>query len=154
MIEYLLNLPLDQYNDNPLIMINIANHQQNNPYLMQNAQVDLMHIPVKIINNVVIVCYHKQNKIPDNQWRIAIPPPMIDDIIRWYQLVLENPGSQQLYDTINARFFYLDLSTICQQSRYPDDCVMVRNQGQQHRHIIAPQEVNIAPWHTSQQQWT
>ena len=128
-------------------MINIANHQQNDPYLMQNAQVDLIHFPVKIIDNVMIVCYHKQITIADNQWRIAIPPTMIDAVIRWYHLVLGHPESQQLYDTINARFFYPGLSTICQQYRCPDDCAMIKNQGQQYEHL-APQEINIASWHT------
>ena len=104
MIECLLNLPLYQYNDNPLTMINIANHHQHDPYLIQNAQVDPVHFPGKIINNVTIVCYREQITMTDNQCRIAIPPLMIDDVIRWYHLVLGQPGSQRLYDTINARF--------------------------------------------------
>ena len=94
MIKFLLNLPSYQYNDNPLIMIKIANHQQIDQYLMQNAQLNPVHFPVKIINNVMVVYYCKQITITDNQWRIAIPPLMIDDVIRWYHLVLGLPGSQ------------------------------------------------------------
>ena len=37
MTECLLNLTSYQYNDNPLTMITITNHQQTDTYLMQNA---------------------------------------------------------------------------------------------------------------------
>ena len=97
MIECLLNLPSYQYNDNPLIMINIANHQQNDTYLMQSAQLDPVHFPVKITNNITIVCYCEQITMTDDQWRIAIPPSMIDEVVRWYHLVLGHPGSQRIY---------------------------------------------------------
>ena len=94
MIECLLNLPLYQYNDNLLTLINIANQQQNDTYLIQNAQLDLVHFPVKIINNITIVCYREQLTMIDNEWRIVIPPSMIDDAVRWYHLVLGHSGSQ------------------------------------------------------------
>ena len=116
---------------------------------MQNEQLDPVHFPVKIINNITIVCYHEQITMTDNQWRIAIPTSMIGDVIRWYHLVLGHSGSQRLlYTTINARFFYPGLSTICQQCQFPDDCGMIKNQGKQYRHLDA-QEVNIALWHTA-----
>ena len=82
-----------------------------------------------------------------NKWRIVIPPTMIDEVIRWYHLVLGHPGSQRLYSTINVRLFYQGLSTLCQQYQCPDDCGMIKNQGRQYR-ILAAQEVNVAPWHT------
>ena len=144
MIECLLNLPsYHQYNNNLLTINNIANQQQNHTYMMQNAQLDPEYFPVKIINNITIICYLEQITMIDNQWRIAIPPSMIDDVIRWYHLVLRHPGSQGLYDTINARFFYPGLSTICQQYQCPDDCEMIKNRGRQYGHLAA-REVNIA----------
>ena len=48
---------------------------------------------------------------------------------------------------INARLFYLGLSTICQQYQCPDDCGIIKNQGRQYRHLAA-REVIIVPWHT------
>mmetsp|Transcript_3054 Transcript_3054/g.3379 ORF Transcript_3054/g.3379 Transcript_3054/m.3379 type:complete len:82 (+) Transcript_3054:2973-3218(+) len=81
MLEYLLNLPSYQYNGNPLTMVNIANHQQNDTYLMQNAQLDPVHFPVKIINNITIVCYHEQLTMTDDQWRKVILPSMIDEVV-------------------------------------------------------------------------
>ena len=72
---------------------------------------------------------------------------MIGTGVRWYHLVLGHPGRQRLYDTINARFYYPGLSTICQQYQCPDDCEMIKNQGRQYGHLAA-REVNIAPWHT------
>ena len=144
MIECRLNLQSYQYNDNPLTMINIANHQQTDGELMQSTQLDPVHFPVKMINNVMIICYREQLTMNDNGWRIVIPQSMIDTVVRWYHLVLGHPGRQRLYDTINARFFYPGLSTICEQYRCPDDCDMIKNQGRQYRHLAA-REVNIAP---------
>ena len=147
MIECLLNLPSYQYNDNPLTMINIANHQQTDLYLMDSMQRDPVHFPVKTINNIPIVCYREQPTMDDNEWRIAIPQTMIDDVVRWYHLVLGHPGRQRLYDTINSRFYYPGLSMICQQYQCPDDCEMIKNQGRQYGHLAA-RAVNITPWHT------
>ena len=72
---------------------------------------------------------------------------MINNVIRWYHLVLGHPGSQRLYDTINARFYYPGLSTLCKNYQCPDDCDMIKNQGQQYGHL-APREVALGPWHT------
>ena len=85
----------------------------------------------------------KELNMNDNEWRIVIPPTMIDEVIRWYHLVLGHPGSQKLYDTINARFFYPGLSTLCQQYQCPDDCGMIKNQGRQYGYLAA-REVNTA----------
>ena len=82
MIECFLNLPSYQYDDNPLTMINIANHQQTDLYLMQIMQRDLVHFPVKTINNTPIVCYREQPTMNDNEWRIVIPQTMIDAVVR------------------------------------------------------------------------
>ena len=72
MNECLLNLPSYQYNDNPLTLINIANHQQANAYLMQNAQVDLVHFLVKIINNIPIIYYREELTMNDNIYGCSI----------------------------------------------------------------------------------
>ena len=101
-------LHIYQQENNPLTIINIANHQQNDPHLMQLAQQFPMIFPIKIINNINIICYPDEAlPIEKNQWRIAIPPTMIQVvIIHWYHyLVLGHPGSQRLYDTINMQDF-------------------------------------------------
>jgi transposase InsO family protein len=147
MIECLLNMPSYQNEDNPLTMINIANHQLHDQQMMQTALQFPMIFPMKRINNINIVCYRQELPIEDNQWRIAIPPTLINSVIRWYHLILGHPGSQRLYDTINARFYYPGLSTLCQQYQCPDNCTMMKNQGQQYGHL-APKTVTIAPWET------
>ena len=124
-------------------MINIDNHQQADGYLMQSAQVNTVHFPVKIINKIPITCYWEELTMNDNKWRIVISPTMIDAVIIQYHLVLGHPGSQRLYDTINARFFYPGLWTLCQQYQYPDDCEMIKNQESEYGHLVA-QEVNTA----------
>jgi len=50
---------------------------------MQNAELDLVHLPVKItINYIIIVYYPEQTTMTEDQWRIAIPPSMIDEVVR------------------------------------------------------------------------
>jgi len=49
---------------------------------MQNAELDPVHLPVKITNNIPIVCYPEQTTMTEDQWRIAIPPSMIDEVAR------------------------------------------------------------------------
>ena len=148
MIECLLNMPSYQDEDNPLTMINIANHQQNDQHLMETAQHFPLVFPTKIINNINIVCKHEEFTLQDDEWRIVIPAAMIiNHVIRRYHLVLGHPRTKRLYDTINARFFYPGLSTLCKDYRCPDDCDMIKNQGQQYGHL-APREVALGPWHT------
>jgi transposase InsO family protein len=144
-IECLLNLPSFQNTDNPLTMINIANHQQNDPWLAQTVIVDPIHYPIKIINGITIVCYRNQFNIQDNEWKIFIPQTMINQTIRWYHLLLGHPGSTRLYDTITARFHHPGLSTLCQQYQCPDNCTMYKNQGQQYGYL-APRQAYLMPW--------
>ena len=60
MIECLLNMPSYQDEDNPLTMINIANHQLNDQQLMQQAQQLPLVFPIKTINNIGIVCKREE----------------------------------------------------------------------------------------------
>ena len=114
---------------------------------MKTAQQFPLVFPTKIINNISIICKRQEFPLQDDEWRIVIPAAMINNVIRWYHLVLGHPGSQRLYDTINARFFYPGLSTLCKGYRCLDDCDMIKNQGQQYGHL-APREVALGPWHT------
>ena len=86
---------------------------------------------------------NKELNMNDNEWRIVIPPTMINEVMQWYHLVLGHPGSQRLFDTINARISYPGLSTMCQQYQCLDYCGMIKNQGRQYGHLAA-REVNTA----------
>ena len=99
-IECLLNLPSLQELPNPLTIINIRNHQLNDPWLLQTQQLDPLRDPINTINNHNIICFREIINQPDQHWKIYIPPALIQPAIRWYHLVLGHPGSQRLYDTI------------------------------------------------------
>ena len=102
---------------------------------------------MKIINNFTIVCYPEQTTMTEDQLRIAIPPSMIDEVVRWYQLVLGHPRNQRLHKTINARFSYPGFSTIWnkinntwwlwndQESRKKHGLLVSREVNKQHSNI-------------------
>ena len=128
-IKCLINLPSLQELPNLLTIINIRNHQLNDPWLLQTSQLDLLQYPIKTINNYDIICFRKIIKYPDKNWKMYTPPTSMQPTIRWDHLVLEHPGSQRLYDTILSRSYHPGLSTLCQQYRCPDNCSMYKNHG-------------------------
>ena len=81
-IECLINLPSLQELPNPLTIINIQNHQLNNPWLLQTQQLDSLQYPIKIINNHNIICFREVINQPDQHWKTYIPPALIQPAIR------------------------------------------------------------------------
>ena len=113
-IKCLINLTFLQELPNPLTIINILNHQLNDPWLIQTQQLDLLQYSIKTINNHNIICFRERINQPDQHWKIHIPPALIQPVIRWYHLVLGHSGSHRLYDTICSRFYHPGLSVLHQ----------------------------------------
>ena len=66
-VNCLINLPSLQELPNPLIIINIRNHQLNDPWL----QLDPLRYPIKTINNLNIICFKEIINRPDQHWKYA-----------------------------------------------------------------------------------
>ena len=144
-IECLINLPSLHELPNSLIIINIQNHQLNDPWLLQTQQLDPLQYLIKTINNHNIICFRKIFNQPDQHRKICIPPALIQPAIRWYYLVLGHPGSQHLQDTIRLRFYNPGLYVLCHQYQCPDNCIMYKNNGRPNGHLVLKQAL-LAPW--------
>ena len=88
-----------------ITMQNIATHQANDYLLLQERNVSPLRYPTYRINNVYIIC--RQDTPGD--WKIVIPPTLIDSVIYWYQFLLGHCGATKLAATIRDWFWALDL---------------------------------------------
>ena len=95
-IDCLLNLPGLQELPNPLTIINIRNHQLNDPWLLKTQQLDPKHHPIKTISGQNIICFDKtpDQQVSNQHWKIYLPQALVRQAIRWYHLMLGHPGSQ------------------------------------------------------------
>ena len=145
-------LHIYQQENNPLTIINIANHQQNDPHLMQLAQQFPMIFPIKIINNINIICYPDEALPIDREKSVAHSHTTNNDwscnntMVSLFSTRTPRKPTIVRYDQY-ARFYYPGLSTLCQQYQCPDNCTMIKNQGQQYGHL-APTGVTFTPWET------
>ena len=69
---------------------------------------------------------------------------MIQDVIRWYHMILENPAVIRLYDTIRARFHAERLSIHYRDYICPDNCSSFKQQGKSYEKL-PPRHTEIAP---------
>ena len=65
-----------------------------------------MKFPVKILGNFPIICHVKDPEQVENQWKIALPTALLEDVVIWFHLVLGHAGQSRLYDLIRARFYH------------------------------------------------
>ena len=100
-MELLLNLPATNEMVCPITVHNIQYHQSIDHTLAATKLQHLYNYPIKRINNANLICYIKDLNQPNN-WKTYIPPTLIDNIIRWYHVVLGHPGCTRLYNMIRA----------------------------------------------------
>ena len=130
----------------PLTVANIQQHQAGDQRLVQAALVHFQHYPIKIVNGRNLVCYcTNPNIVGEDEWKIYLPQSMIQDVIRWYHIILGNPDVTRLYDTIQAGFHAERLSIHCRDYICPDNCSRFKQQGRGYGKL-PPCHVEIAPW--------
>ena len=83
------------------MVANIQQHQAGDHALVNTALIYFANYPIKVINGRNLVCYRENtNTVNQDDWKIYIPQPLIQDVIRWYHMILGHPGTTRLYDTI------------------------------------------------------
>ena len=111
-LECFLNLPALHEMPNPVTVVNIQNHQAADSPLQQMQMDNWQQFTIKVINQQNLICY-REDPTEQQNWRIFIPHSLIQDVLRWYHLILEHCGTTKLYDTVQARFYIPGLSVYC-----------------------------------------
>ena len=88
-IEPFMNLPALSNITYPLTVANIQQHQAGNQVLVHTALVQFLHYPIKIINGRNLMCYRVDPNVVDkNDWKVYLLQSIIQDVIRWYHMIL------------------------------------------------------------------
>ena len=91
--ECMLNLPQDLAN--PVTTINIVNHQARDIRLQEQVRIDPDHYTQEEIHTFDVIVYIP-NPTETRIWKIVLPESIIQDVLRWYHVVLGQ------HDTIAA----------------------------------------------------
>ena len=144
-IELFANLPALSEMTCPLTVTNIQLHQAGDQALVNTALIHFANYPIKVINGRNLVCYRENaNMVDQDDWKIYIPQSLIQNVIRWYHMILGHPGTTCLYDTIRARFYSERLSIHCRDYVCPDNCSQFKQQGRGYGKL-PPRHAQIAP---------
>ena len=142
MLDAFLNHPPLHVMDNPTAMHAIQQAQTNEPQLMQHAQADPTHFPIRTINRRLLICHRTNHDDPN--WKIAVPHSLIQRLLVWYHLVLGHCGQERLYNTISRRFYYPGLKARIAQLNCAV-CQRNKQLGQGYGHL--PERVaHLMPW--------
>jgi len=69
-----------------------------------------LKFPVKLVSDVPLIPITGKHPY---DWKIFIPPTLINDAFWWYHETLRHFGSKKLYDTISSRLYSPNLSSLC-----------------------------------------
>ena len=130
----LLNLPTLQSMNNPTTLINIRNHQLIDQRLTTATTNQPQLFQWRTINETEVVV-----RIEGDKWKIVLPNALLNDVIRWFHLLLNHPGSTRLHDTISSRFYNNNLNRLCKNYICPDNCTMYKHQGRGHGYLPSRQ---------------
>ena len=127
LLDCFLNLPAPDHIRNPMNMQWLQQNQFEDFQLLQQREQHPQQFPVKYMEGVPVICYQQNPQLEANEWKICIPTGLLDDMIKWFHLVLGHGGKTRVYDSIRRAFHHpllkhrvdtLQCST-CQQHKLP-----------------------------------
>ncbi len=144
LLDCFLNHPPLEEMAFPLHYVLLQQHQFEDLQLQALLQQRPLEYQVMEMSaGVLLICQIR----PDKPWRIALPTTMVDNVIRWYHLVLGHPGIVRLYQTISTHFIHPYLKVriesvikscdTCQRSKLPG-----AGYGE-----LPPREATLVPWY-------
>ena len=101
LMEFFLNFPQLNEMHNPINIINICNHQQEDQIIVQAQQQRPIQIPIEMINGINIISIFLYPQHPA-YWKIYLPQSLLEEVVRWYHFTLGHSGVQQ---TISSKFW-------------------------------------------------
>lgn len=106
-IDLFANLPAFSEMTCPLMVPNIQQHQAGDHTLVQTVLNHFANYPIKVLNRGDLVCYcENTNAVNHDDLKIYILQSLIQDIVRWYHMILGQTGTIRMYDTRQTRFFF------------------------------------------------
>ena len=146
MFESFLNHPQLEAMQNPVTMLNIQQHQEQDVELNARAVNPMTRgmFPRKKIQNREIICYRAHRNATPGEWKIAMPKTLLRPIIVWYHLVLGHCGAHRLYDTLRRRFHIPRLKEAC-YTFFCEDCQKNKLSGAGYG-MLPPKHAPFAPW--------
>ena len=144
MFESFLNYPPLQQMACPITMQNIQIHQFEDEGLNWRRQNDPFHFPVKEIDERQIICFRSDPNAEPGDWKIALPPAILNQTIIWYHFTLGHCGVNRLYDTIRAHFAYPQLKERCAEFTCAQ-CQRNKLTGAGYGEL-PPREAPLLPW--------
>lgn len=133
-MELLLNLPAPNEMVCPIIVQNIQCHQNIDHTLVATQLQHFYNYHIKTINTTNLI-YHIKNLDQPNNWKIYISLTLMNNVIRWYHVVLGNHRYTRLYNTIRVKFHVERLSVLCKEYRCLENCTEFKLPGKGYREL-------------------
>jgi putative transposase len=145
LLECFLNHPPLEEMQYPLNYQLIQQNQFDDEQLQQLRQQRPQEYPIiDMGNDVQLICQLRPN---NPTWRICIPTSMVNDIIRWYHIVLGHAGIVRLHQTIATHFVHPYLKVRIEQVvKGCDRCLRAKLPGAGYG-LLPPREATLVPWY-------
>ena len=145
--ECFLNLPDAEMMRNPLDPQWMQENQFEDEQLNARRQDRPELFPVKYISGVPLIHYRTDPaELDEMNWRIAIPSGLLNDVVKWFHMVLGHAGETRVYDSVRTRYFHPQIKSVTKE--IVSGCEVCR------RHKLsgpgfgelAERDVNTVPW--------
>ena len=98
-----INFPTDNIWD-PLDLKWIQQHQLEELALNRIHKTNPKQYVTKFMDELPMICYRRDELVPESEWKICIPTSLLDDMIRWNHVLLGHCGATRFYYSIRTMF--------------------------------------------------
>jgi transposase InsO family protein len=143
LLECFLHHPDPQDIIFPLDYALLQREQFNDISLQAARDANPAKYPILDFGTVPLICYLSE---PNATWKIAIPTPLLNNVVKWYHCVLNHTGMTRLLQTINSHLYHpqlkLTVETVVQAC---ETCQRYKLVGPGYG-TLPPREAPLAPW--------
>ncbi len=140
-----MNLPLVDH-EHPFVLeySHIKEQQDQDADLQAALANNDKLIMMQMSADTTLICYRSA---PDAEPKIYIPASMLEALVQWYHEILNHPGMNRLFDSINAHMHNPRLRATCESVVSTcDTCQRFKLPGRGYGET-PPRTALVAPWH-------
>jgi hypothetical protein len=135
--ECMLNYPID-VDEFPLDFQQIHVKQVADATI--TALPDGNRFTTQVYKSTDLICCHDDN----NQWKIVIPPSLIDDTIEWYHAMLDHCGATCMINTMKTHICFPQMQQlIVDYVRRCNACQCFKNAGHGAGHVPPREDIGV-----------